>query len=328
MNPLEQALQQRIERDGSIGLDDYMQACNDHYYASRDPFGVAGDFTTAPEISQMFGETIGAALTDAWIRAGRPDGAHYVELGPGRGTLAHDALRAMAAGGLLPAVDFVESSPRLRGKQAERVPAANFLDSIEALDPAGGPLLVVANEFFDALPIRQMIGKEERRVVLRAGQLGFDRDGEIIEQSPAREKVALRLAELLKARGGVALIFDYGHGQQEAVGDTLQAVRRHRFAAPLHAPGEQDLTSHVDFAALAAAARDTGTQIAGPVSQGSWLETLGIAARAMALAARNPERTEDIAGARRRLCDEAEMGRLFKVLALAAPGWPMVAGLA
>lgn len=303
-----------------------MEACNTYYYATRDPLGADGDFTTAPEISQMYGELLGAALADAWVRADRPEGVRFAELGPGRGTLASDALRVMRAAGCHPAsVELVETSPRLREIQAAKLPGAIFHDDIAGLATGDGPLLIVASEFFDALPVRQFVGDAERHVLLLGGALTFDRDGEIRETSLARAEATAALAAVLIKCGGVALIIDYGHDHADATGDTLQAVRGHRFALPLDAPGEQDLTAHVDFAALAAAA--TGATASRVTSQGSWLETLGIAARAMALAAANPAQTQSIADARRRLCDEQEMGRMFKVMALASPGWPMVAGL-
>lgn len=327
MTPLERALREQIHRDGAIPVEAYMAACNDHYYATRDPFGVAGDFTTAPEISQMYGEMIGAALADVWDRAGRPEGVRYAELGPGRGTLAVDALRVMASAGCVPArIELVETSPALRSAQAERLPTALVHDSIEGLANGDDPLLLVASEFFDALPVCQTVDGIERRVKVAANGLAFDRHGTIVETSPARNE-AIGAVAMLLTKGGAALIIDYGYKQPGATGDTLQAVRAHRFASPLDSPGEQDLTAHVDFAALAETARMAGATVGGPVSQGSWLETLGMSARASALAARNPDQGGAVAAARRRLCDEADMGRLFKVMGLAAPGWPMIAGL-
>ena len=326
MNPFVTALRQRLRTEGKLSVEAYMEACNAHYYATRDPLGAAGDFTTAPEISQMYGELIGAALADAWARAGQPASIRYAELGPGRGTLAADALRVMRAAGCDPAaIELVEISPRLRELQEAALPGAIFHADIAALGHGDGPLLIVASEFFDALPVRQFVGDAERHVVLTGGALAFDRDGEVREVSPAREAAVAALAGVLAKRGGVAIIVDYGHDRVHATGDTLQAVRGHRFVHPLDASGEQDLTAHVDFAALAAAT--TGVAASRVVSQGSWLESIGIAQRAIALAAANPERTETIATARRRLCDEQEMGTMFKIMALAAPGWPTVAGL-
>jgi SAM-dependent MidA family methyltransferase len=301
-----------------------MDACNSYYYATRDPLGAAGDFTTAPEISQMFGELVGAALADLWASAGRP-ASHYVELGPGRGTLASDSLRVMRSAGLRPPVHFVETSPILREAQAAQVEDANWHDRIDEL-PEDGALLVVANEFLDALPIRQHVGGAERHVLVAAGGLAFDRDGEIVESSPAQDAAVQALAERLVRQGGAALIIDYGH-ERTAPGDTLQAVKGHRFAAVLDRPGEQDLTSHVDFQRVAAVARGAGAAVAGPVEQGPWLERLGIMARARMLANAAPERATKIEAARARLCRPDQMGSLFKVLAIHAPDWPSPAGL-
>jgi NADH dehydrogenase [ubiquinone] 1 alpha subcomplex assembly factor 7 len=326
VTPLERALTERIKADGPLPVAAWMEVCNSYYYATRDPFGAGGDFTTAPEISQMYGEMIGAALADCWARAGRPRPVRYAEIGPGRGTLAADALRVMRAAGCEPAaVEFVETSPVLRGAQAAAVPEARFHDDIGGLAAGDGPLLVVASEFFDALPVEQRVGGIERRVEWIGGHFAFDRDGAVVETSPAREAAMTELARVLVASGGVAVVIDYGH--ESGSGDTLQAVGGHRFASPLEMPGEQDLTAHVDFAALRAAAGAAGARVSRLVSQGTWLERLGIAARAMALAAANPGETEAIAAARRRLCDDEAMGRLFKVIAVAAPGWPLPAGL-
>ena len=323
MTPLGKALSDRIRSEGPLSVEAYMEACNSYYYATRDPLGTGGDFTTAPEIHQMFGELIGAALADVWSRAGKPGNTIYAELGPGRGTLASDALRVLRRAGFEGSVHLVETSPTLREGQSKLLPEAKFHESLDTL-PAE-PLLLAANEFFDALPVRQFVDGRERHVILAAGGLAFDRDGAIAEQSPVREEVARQLASLLVANGGAALIIDYGYSGGEQ-GDTLQAVRGHEFSYVLDHPGEQDLTAHVDFAALAEAARQAGAPVSRAVSQGSWLETLGISARAMALAAKNPQDTESIAEARRRLCDEEEMGRLFKVMALRSPDWPGVAG--
>jgi SAM-dependent MidA family methyltransferase len=324
VTPLARALAERIRGEGPLSVEAYMEACNTYYYATRDPLGAAGDFTTAPEISQMFGELVGAALADVWARAGKPADAVYAELGPGRGTLANDALRVMRRAGFAGEVHLIETSPALREAQAKLLPEAIFHDDIGSLPEA--PLLLVANEFFDALPVRQFVEGRERHVVLAGGGFAFDRDGAIVEQSPAREEAVEQLGRHLAAYGGTAIIIDYGHAAGEQ-GDTLQAVRGHKFSYVLDHPGEQDLTAHVDFAALAEAARRGGAVASRVASQGTWLETLGIGARAMALAAKNPADTESIAAARRRLCDEGEMGRLFKVMALTGKDWPEVAGL-
>ena len=329
VTPLARALAERIRLDGPLSVEAYMAACNDFYYATRNPLGIGGDFTTAPEIHQMYGEMIGAALADSWVRAGRPAGVRYAELGPGRGVLAVDALRVMATAGCVPAsVELVETSPVLRAAQGEALPQAMFHDEIAQLGDGHGPMLVVASEFFDALPVRQFVGERERHLILAAGGFAFDRDGEVIERSPAREEAMTALAKVLADKGGAAILVDYGHDQDGAAGDTLQAVHSHRFAYVLDRPGEQDLTAHVDFAALGRVATAAGARASRAVSQGSWLETLGIGARAVALAAKNPAETNAIAAARRRLCDDEQMGRLFKVMAIRSPDWPDVAGLA
>ena len=298
-----------------------MALCNDHYYATRDPLGAAGDFTTAPESSQMFGEIVGAALADCWLRAGAPADAVYVELGPGRGTLAADALRVLAKAGLRPPVHFVETSAVLREEQARRVPDARWHASVDDLPEA--PALLVANEFFDALPVRQWIGDEERRVSIENGRLMFTIDGRIREDSPVRDAAMKAIASHLEKHGGVALIIDYGHARS-GEGDTLQAVRGHGFADVLADPGEQDLTAHVDFEALAKAAE--GVAITPVIAQGEWLERLGIAVRMQALKTAYPQREDEIAAERQRLCDPGQMGTLFKVMALHARNWPSPAG--
>ena len=300
-----------------------MAACNAHYYATRDPLGAGGDFTTAPEISQMFGELIGAALADCWLRSGAPGEAIYAELGPGRGTLAADALRVMRGGGFVGEVHFVETSPTLRTAQTSAVQGVRFHDRLANLPPR--PLLLVANEYLDALPIEQWIGGEPRKIVLADGQLHFAPEGEIIETSPARNAEVVALATHLATYGGAALIIDYGY-RQAASGDSLQAVRAHAFAEPLANPGEQDLTAHVDFGAVAKAAIAAGARVTPIVAQATYLERLGIAARAMALAAKNPAQGEAVAAARRRVCDASEMGEMFKVIAIRSPDWPEPAG--
>jgi len=301
-----------------------MEACNAYYYSTRDPLGRDGDFTTAPEISQMFGELVGAALADSWARVGKPSHAAYAELGPGRGTLAADALRVLRSAGFAGKVHFVETSPTLRAKQTERVPEAEWHETIDDLPQS--PMLVVANEFFDALPVRQFVGAMERKIIIAAGGLAFDRDGEIIEKSPARDEAATAVARHLAANGGVALVIDYGH-ERTAPGDTLQAVRGHRYVPTLVDPGEQDLTSHVDFEALGRAAADAGAKVTGVVTQGDWLNRLGIGARAAALATANPERVPELEDAVDRMCHEDRMGQLFKVMAIHSPNWPVPAGL-
>jgi SAM-dependent MidA family methyltransferase len=300
-----------------------MHACNAYYYATRDPFGPAGDFVTAPEISQMFGEMIGAALADCWRRAGAPSDAVYAELGPGRGTLAADAIRVLRAAGFVGEVHFVEASPVLRRAQKDLVPGAKWNDSIGALPRR--PLLLVANEFLDALPIRQFAEGVERCVTVIGDDLAFDRFGDIVEDSPVRTAVVQESASRIAAQGGVALIIDYGHAKS-AAGDTLQAVHAHRFAPVLADPGEQDLTAHVDFEALVRSTTDAGAAVTRLAPQGEWLLRLGIAARAEALTRANPDQEDAIEAGLERLTGADQMGLLFKIIAIHSPDWPIPAG--
>ncbi|MEA3067880.1 MAG: hypothetical protein QOK41_1287 [Sphingomonadales bacterium] len=323
MTPLERALRERIRAEGPITVEAFMEACNKHYYATRDPLGLRGDFTTAPEVSQMFGEMVGAAHADCWKRAGAPADAVYAELGPGRGTLAGDALRVMRAAGFSGDVHFVETSAVLRGMQKAAAANAHWHDAIGEL-PAK-PLLLIANEFLDALPIRQHVAGVERRILVAADGLAFDRDGEIVESSPARDDAVTTIANQLVANGGVALIIDYGH-ERTSPGDTLQAVRGHGFAPVLADPGEQDLTAHVDFEALAIAARGAGAAVTPLVAQGEWLIRLGIEARAQSLSRANADRAGDVQSALDRLTGRDQMGQLFKAIAIHSPDWPMPGG--
>ena len=344
---LTESLARLIATDGPITVAQYMGLANAHYYATRDPLGAAGDFTTAPEISQMFGELVGLWLADLWSRAGRPLDTAYVELGPGRGTLAVDALRAMRSAKLVPPVHLIETSPALRGAQAERLPDAVWYDDLGSV-PESKPVLVVANEFFDALPIRQLIRtdrgwnerlvgwREERFVPLPGPPVGSELipphlraapPGTIIETSPASVSIMRQLAQAVARGGGAALIIDYGHDRTGA-GETLQAVAGHSYADPWVRPGERDLTAHVDFEALGAAAQGEGVQIHGLVGQGEWLRALGIDRRAADLATASPARAEEVESARHRLTAPDQMGELFRVLAVVAPGWPVPAGFA
>jgi SAM-dependent MidA family methyltransferase len=337
---LGEALRARIAAEGPLRLDAYMAACAAAYYGTADRFGAAGDFVTAPEVSQMFGEFVGAWLGRVWLDQGAPGRVVLAELGPGRGTLMADAARALrAAPGLLEAAELwlVETSPVLRRSQAARLAslAPRWADRIEALPP--GPLLLVANEFFDALPVRQFRRADpawqERVVRLDGDRLAFGfappavdpaldarfpllPDGVVVEIRPAGEAIARHIGARLAAAGGAALIVDYG--AWDGTGDTLQAVRGHRPADPLEGPGEADLTAHVRFRDLAAAARPARAW--GPAPQGAFLARLGIAARAERLArGRGPEDAARIAGGLRRLTDPAEMGTLFRALALTPP---------
>lgn len=336
-----------IRETGPITLTQFMGESNARYYANRDPLGEAGDFITAPEISQMFGELIGLWLADIWTRAGRPDPVHYVELGPGRGTLASDALRAAAAHGLTPNVHLVEASPVLRDAQLAKLPHAIHHTDTTSL-PNDAPLLIVANEFFDALAIHQLIatrkGWRERMVGLEQGELAFVagdkpmdalvpdewRDAPadtLIETAPAATAIMADLADRVKAQGGAGLVIDYGYGALQS-GSTFQALAGHQKIDPLSSPGEADLTAHVDFCALADAAQKQGIRPAHLTEQGAWLTAMGIDLRAQNLAISAPEKAKQIERQRVRLVSKTQMGKLFKVLGVAAPDWPDGAGFA
>ncbi|MBN8484741.1 MAG: SAM-dependent methyltransferase [Sphingomonadales bacterium] len=334
-----------IASTGPISLMHYMGEANARYYGSKDPLGSAGDFITAPEISQMFGELIGLWLADMWINAGREEPVHYVELGPGRGTLAVDALRVAKRYGLEPQVHLVETSAELKDVQLAALPQAQWHHDLSTVPPYG-PILLVANEFLDALPVRQLVktpdGWRERMVVPEgerfvcvAGSQPMDAAvpearrgaevGTIIETCPGAAATVYEVAGRLVEQGGAALFIDYGHDQIRD-GSTLQAVRDHLKVDPFVNPGEADLTAHVDFATLAPIALSRGCKWLGTVPQGRWLRNLGIEARAQALSERAPEHSAAIASARDRLIGEGQMGLLFKVMGLASPSWPGGAG--
>ncbi|MBI1778138.1 MAG: SAM-dependent methyltransferase [Proteobacteria bacterium] len=337
-------LRRRIETLGPIDLGEYMQLAladpEAGYYTTGEPFGAAGDFTTAPEISQMFGELVGLWAAFVWRQMGAPDPVLLIELGPGRGTMLADALRATAAA---PAfrralrLHLVETSPMLRRRQQEALTGAeaSWHDAVATLPD--GPAILLANEFVDALPIRQLqrtpLGWQERLVdrdkgggfrfvlamsplaALVPAALASAPIDAVIELSPARLALADALARRLVALGGAALIIDYGYAAS-VPGDTLQAVKGHRPHPPLEDPGTADLTAHVDFAAFAAAATEAGATVHGPIDQGVWLERLGIGERAKRLAPARAGVWDDL----RRLIDADEMGTLFKALALTPPG--------
>lgn len=361
--PLQDLLVRRIALTGPVSVAAFMADALGHpqhgYYITRDPLGAAGDFTTAPEISQMFGEMVGVWLADCWINQGRPDPVTLAELGPGRGTLMADALRATArVPGFHAAIrlHLVETSPALRARQAASLSAftPRWHDSLT--DVPDGPMLLVANEFFDALPIRQFIrtpaGWAERKVGLDPhGRLAFTFDptpggalltplhrdpgippGAVAETCPAGVAIAAEIGRRLAADGGAALIVDYGY-DGPAIGDTLQALRAHRPVDVLDDPGTADLTAHVDFTALARAAADAGAAAhPGPgrsIEQGSLLTALGVGARAATLSARATRAQQaSIQAALARLTDPAAMGRLFRAIAITHPAAPAPAGFA
>ncbi|MAS43678.1 MAG: methyltransferase [Rhodobacteraceae bacterium] len=310
--PLLPLIRARIAQGGPMPLAEYMGLCLGHprhgYYITRDPLGAAGDFTTAPEISQMFGELVGLWLAQAWLDLGSPARVVLAEPGPGRGTLMADALRAAGrVPGFAEAArpHLVETSPALRARQAEALAGRDprWFDRLEDL-PDDAPLLLVANEFFDALPIRQFLrvaGAWRERVVGMTGDgaltLGLGGaapgnwdgaqgapDGAVVETCPAGEAAAGWIGARLARTGGAALIVDYGYGRRPPMGgDTFQALRAHEYVDPLAEPGLADLTAHVDFGALARAAEGQGARAWPLATQGAFLERLGITARAQSL---------------------------------------------
>jgi len=338
MTALKDILLRQIDRTGPMTVADYMATCLLHpehgYYTTRDPLGAAGDFTTAPEISQMFGELVGLWLAQLWLSDGAPAPFTLTELGPGRGTLMADILRAAAkVPGFTHAAELylLEASPALRDIQRDTLSGytPTWISALADL-PARAPLYVVANEFFDALPIRQhqraggywrerLVGADGDMLELGLGPEGDNplltarfpnlTDGTVVETCPPGEAMAADLGSKIGALGGAALVIDYG--DWDGSGDTFQALKDHTHVDPLEAPGSADLTAHVGFRWLAEA---SGLQAAF-TTQGAFLERLGITARANALARRDPE---GIAGQHRRLTHPEEMGSLFKVMALRA----------
>jgi NADH dehydrogenase [ubiquinone] 1 alpha subcomplex assembly factor 7 len=358
MTALFDSLRARIARDGPITVAQYMAEVLTHpahgYYSQGDPLGARGDFVTAPEISQMFGELLGLWCAEVWQRLGRPDPIHLVELGPGRGTLMADALRAAK---MLPgfrerlAIHLVEVSEALRARQAETLAGADPTWHADVATLPDGPVLVIANEFFDALPIRQIEktpdGWCERLVGHdpHADRLAFAlsrpnaaaaahvpehlRDaapGAVVEVCPGGRAIAESLGARVAAHGGAVLVVDYGYHQADGR-PTLQAVRRHARADVLREPGSADLTAHVDFGALAAAVRRGGAAAHGPVTQATLLNALGIGERATILQRNaNPRQAEAIAAAHKRLTAPDAMGELFKAMAAAPPAFGVPAG--
>ncbi|MDD2869466.1 SAM-dependent methyltransferase [Neomegalonema sp.] len=349
MSRAREALLARLRADGPMSVAEFMRFRladpETGYYLTEEPFGAGGDFVTAPEISQMFGEMLGLWLAQVWLDQGAPDPFLLVEMGPGRGTLMADALRAAGrVPGFLKAARLwlIEISPRLRGIQAGKLAAfaPGFAADLAEL-PAEGPLLLLANELFDALPIRQFQragGVWRERLIGLAPEGDAPRfglgppveaagapeeapEGALFEVSPESLRLAARIGGRLARSGGAALWIDYGHAGP-ALGDTLQALRRHAFADVLDLEGPADLTAHVDFSALGAASAGGGARVWPLRTQGGLLESLGIGARAPALARSNPARAEQIAADRLRLTAPDQMGRLFKALALTGPGAP------
>jgi SAM-dependent MidA family methyltransferase len=350
MTALADLLKSRIAKTGPIALSDYMAECllhPDHgYYATRDPFGTKGDFITAPEISQMFGELLGLCLAQTWIDQGQPDHFILAEIGPGRGTLMADLLRATkGVRGFHTAaeVHLIEASPVLQARQAEVVPHATWHTDISTLPDA--PLFLIANEFFDALPIRQftrddagwrehMVGLQDDTLTLGLSsaapiegldhRLADTKSGDIVELCPALSGIAAQIGRKIADHGGAALIIDYGDWR--SLGDTLQALMDHTTVDPLTAPGDADLTAHVDFEAIARNA--SPSQFTRLTTQGVFLERLGITNRAQTLAQNlSGDALDQHIAAHRRLTHPAEMGELFKVIGLHPQGTPPPPGL-
>jgi SAM-dependent MidA family methyltransferase len=352
MSRLKRRILDRIGALGPIPVQEYMALClsdpQDGYYMTREPFGRGGDFTTAPEVSQMFGELIGAWIAATWQALRRPEGTMVVEIGPGRGTLMKDIARTLRR--IAPALHgsspyrLVETSDRLAALQASTLKDAGgefvWHSHVDDLPPR--PMIIVGNEIFDAIPVRQYVktgsGWRERLVDLGDGgalrfiagpgsldpsllptDAGDAPQGAIFEVSPARSAMMQVVAERIARHGGAGLFIDYGH-LTPGIGDTLQALRKHAYDDPLSHPGEADLTTHVDFSALADSARVAGLE-AHITTQGDFLLRLGLLERAGALGAEaGPEVRERLTGEAERLAAPDQMGELFKVLAIVRTG--------
>ena len=325
----------QIRANGPISVAEYMQLCLSHprhgYYRRGHAIGATGDFVTAPEISQIFGELIGFFVVNLWQQLRQPPSFTLLELGPGRGVLMDDALRAAGkAPGFMDALhlQLFESSVDLRAEQEARL--GKYLPYwAPEIDAVGdGPLFVIANEFFDALPIRQFVRKDgawhQRLVGLRDDQLAFglsptltadlgDADeGAVREVSAVSAGLMAKLARKIASQGGAILAIDYGY-EGPQFGETLQAVRDHAYADPLAAPGETDISAHVDYSPLRRAATDAGLKVAPLATQGDFLRRLGAIERADSLASANPRQADTVHAGLQRLIDPAEMGTLFKV---------------
>jgi SAM-dependent MidA family methyltransferase len=359
-SPLHTEIKRLIKASGPMPVWRYMELCLMHpehgYYISRDPLGREGDFTTAPEVSQMFGELLGLWAASIWKATGSPQQFRLIELGPGRGTMMSDALRALR---VLPplyqtiSVHLVEVNPVLREKQKATLTGLRNVTWHDGFDEVPeGPSVIFANEYFDVLPIHQMIRREtgwhERVIELDEEENfvygaaadptpGFELllpplvraapSGAIFEWRPNTQMMAV--AKRVRDQRGAAVVIDYGHVRSD-VGDTFQAIARHSFADPLKTPGLSDITAHVDFDALARTADAVGARVHGPVTQGEFLQRLGIETRALTLMQKaSADVSADIASGLKRLTGGGRggMGSLFKVLGVSDPAIPVLAGI-
>jgi SAM-dependent MidA family methyltransferase len=350
VNALKEKILRRIAREGPITVAQYMEMAlydPEHgYYMKGDPFGAKGDFITAPEVSQIFGELIGLWFVQVWEDRGQPKRFHFVELGPGRGTLMADMLRAAR---VRPAflgaakIVLVETSPALHAIQQRVLQDAKvrWCESLAGV-PSDAPLFLIANEFLDALPVNQFVrtddGWRQRMVATKDGNLVFVHGskvtdvplgvapvGSIFERSTPAHGIVKEIAGRIATSGGTALLVDYGH-EQSGLGDTLQAVKAHKYADPLANPGDADLTTHVDFGALAKCALQTGAIAFGPQPQGAFLKALGIGARADRLKRSNRDAASEIDRAVDRLTSPTQMGALFKIMAISEGRFPSLPG--
>lgn len=352
MTPLDQKIRDQIKATGPLRLDIFMEAAladpEFGYYMQRTPFGRptadGGDFITAPEVSQIFGELLAIWCIDLWQRAGQISQLDHIELGPGRGTLAADMRRVFAKFALSETMPchLVDMSPKLQALQKNAVPEAKLHTKLASL-PQDAPALIIANEFFDALPVRQFRRHDdqwhERYIALDGETLIFSEaacatppgdhthveTGEIYEFCPAAHEVTETITRRLCHTGGAFLAIDYGYSEA-GQGDSLQAMRSHHFTSPLNDIGESDLTTHVNFHALAATAKAAGGVVHTIISQGQFLTKLGVVERTNALAAANPSLSRDIQTSCDRLIGPDQMGRLFKVFCVTSPGFPIPEG--